>query len=280
MRCRPGTRVAGGRHDNLGRCPTAQPCLTLLESRARPSDRRTLAAAYETLPDEAFTGAAAAPHGPAGHGTRRAAALHAHGPWAPPGLRQPWPEDEYLRDGGDEGLPTGVGRQRRSARAWRWKTPWPTTIRSTAAPLVEPSNEVYLYSPRFGAVRQVVGLVANEERQQRRRRPHARASSTRPTTLQLVANAKQNIQPGDEIGARPPVALRTQAGQGRDVDRHRAARLPRHLQGLREPGDHPPGHVRGGRDAAPRPRRRRPPSPGRTPRPCRSSSTARAPWPK
>ena len=36
--------------------------------------------------------------------------------------------------------------------------------------VVEPSNEVCLYSPRFGAVRQVVSLVADEERQQARRR--------------------------------------------------------------------------------------------------------------
>ena len=30
------------------------------------------------------------------------------GPWAPPGIRQPWPADEYLRDGGDEGVPAMV----------------------------------------------------------------------------------------------------------------------------------------------------------------------------
>ena len=29
---------------------------------------------------------------------------------------------------------------------------------------VQPSNEVFLYAPRFAAVRQVVGLVSNEER--------------------------------------------------------------------------------------------------------------------
>ena len=81
--------------------------------------------------------------------------------------------------------------------------------------VVEPSNEVFIYSPRFGAVRQVVGLVANEERQKaggvyiRTQARHA------PTTLQFVGNAKQNIQPNDQIGARPPLAMRTK--QGRDV---------------------------------------------------------------
>ena len=34
-------------------------------------------------------------------------------------------------------------------------------------------------------------------------------------TLQVVADAKQNVQAGDEIGARPPVALRSK--QGKDV---------------------------------------------------------------
>ena len=35
-----------------------------------------------------------------------------------------------------------------------------------------------------------------------------------PTTLQIPAGAKQNIQAGDEIAARPPVAMRTKQGDG------------------------------------------------------------------
>jgi uncharacterized repeat protein (TIGR01451 family) len=80
--------------------------------------------------------------------------------------------------------------------------------------IVEPSNEVYLYSPRFGAVRQVVGLVANEERE-RAGGVHVPTRLQTPTTLQFVGNAKQNIQTNDQIGARPPLAMRTK--QGRDI---------------------------------------------------------------
>ena len=77
-------------------------------------------------------------------------------------FEQPWPEDEYLRDGGDRRMPTGVGRE--------WQV-YGLEMEDTVAHydtvdgrrIVEPSNEVYIYSPRFGAVRQVVGLVANEQ---------------------------------------------------------------------------------------------------------------------
>ncbi len=80
--------------------------------------------------------------------------------------------------------------------------------------VVEPSNEVFIYSPRFGAVRQVVGLVSNEERQ-RAGGVHVPAKLDAPSTSQYVGNAKQNIQANDQIGARPPLAMRTK--QGRDV---------------------------------------------------------------
>ena len=128
-----------------------------------------------------------------------------HGDWAPPGLRQPWPDDEFIRDGGDEGRPTGIGKQ------WEVKgldmedavAHYDTLDGRT---VVEPSNEVYIYSPRFGAVRQVVGLMANEERQ-RAGGVHLPTKIDAPTTLQLVTNAKQNVQADDKISARPPVAL-------------------------------------------------------------------------
>ncbi len=137
----------------------------------------------------------------------------ANEPWAPPGIARPWPKDEYLRDGGDEGAPVGVGKQ--------WEVlglgmedavaHYDTVDGRT---VVEPSNKVYIYAPRFGAVRQVVGLVANEERQ-RVGGVYTPEKLSTPTTLQLVKNAKQNVQPGDEISARPPVSLRRK--QGKDV---------------------------------------------------------------
>ena len=135
------------------------------------------------------------------------------GPWSPPGIRQPWPDDEYLRDGGDEGLPTGVDRQR-GVMGLGMEDAVAHFETLDGRTVVEPSNEVFIYSPRFGAVRQVVGLVANEERQ-RVGSVDVPEMIDAPTTLQLVADAKQNIQPKGEISARPPVAMRSR--QKRDV---------------------------------------------------------------
>jgi uncharacterized repeat protein (TIGR01451 family) len=127
------------------------------------------------------------------------------GPWSPPGIRQPWPEDEYLRDGGDEGLPTGVDKHGAVLGLGMEDTVahFETLDGRT---VVQPSNEVHIYCPRFGAVRQVVGLVANEERQ-RAGGVYTPEKVDAPTTLQLVGNAKQNVQPEGEISARPPVAM-------------------------------------------------------------------------
>lgn len=155
----------------------------------------------------------AAPLGPPGMKQGVPLPYSAQGDWAPQGLRQPWPDDEFIRDGGDEGRPTGVGKQ--------WEVMGLGMEDAVAhydtldgRTVVEPSNKVYIYSPRFGAVRQVVGLMANEERQ-RLGGVHQPTKLDAPTTLQLVGNAKQNVQAGDEISARPPVALRTK--QGKDV---------------------------------------------------------------
>lgn len=162
------------------------------------------------MPAQAYAGAsdmamAACPMGPPGMEQGVPLPYAAQGDWAPPGLRQPWPEDEFIRDGGDEGRPTGVGKQ--------WEVMGLGMEDAVAhydtldgRTVVEPSNEVFLYAPRFGAVRQVVGLMANEERQ-RVGGVHLPTKADAPTTLQLVGNAKQNVQAGDEISARPPVAL-------------------------------------------------------------------------
>jgi uncharacterized repeat protein (TIGR01451 family) len=172
----------------------------------------------DSLPSEAYTGPAAAaascpPMGPPGMEQGVPLPYTPTGPWSPPGIRQPWPEDEYIRDGGDEGRPAGVvhdkqvvGLEMEDAVA-HYDTLDGRTV-------VEPSNEVYLYAPRFGAVRQVVGLVSNEERQKAAGVELPQKLGV-PTTVQKLAGAKQNVQPSGEIAARPPVALRSK--QARDV---------------------------------------------------------------
>jgi uncharacterized repeat protein (TIGR01451 family) len=168
------------------------------------------AEAYSGVPAEAM---APCPMGPPGMEQGVPLAYEPRGPWSPPGLRQPWPADEYLRDGGDEGLPTGV-QQTSGVMGLEMEDTIAHYDTLDGRTLVEPSNAVHLYAPRFGAVRQVVGLVSNVERQKVSgvELPEKLDS---PTTLQIVRSAKQNIQPGGEISARPPVALRSK--QGRDV---------------------------------------------------------------
>jgi uncharacterized repeat protein (TIGR01451 family) len=80
------------------------------------------------------------------------------GPWAPQGLELPWPEDEYLRDGGDRRLPAHVqpdwfvnGLEPEDAIA-HYDTLDGRTV-------VEPSNPVHLYAPRFAAVRLVTSVI-------------------------------------------------------------------------------------------------------------------------
>jgi uncharacterized repeat protein (TIGR01451 family) len=79
--------------------------------------------------------------------------------------------------------------------------------------VVEPSNKVYLYAPRFGSVRQVVSLQASEERQ-KLGGVYLPEKINAPTTLQIVSDAKQNVQAGNQISSRPAVAMRTKQGDG------------------------------------------------------------------
>jgi uncharacterized repeat protein (TIGR01451 family) len=173
----------------------------------------------EMLPAEAYTGAAAqwhkyptcpndCPDGPAACPTGCPAA----GPWSPPGIRQPWPQDEYLCDGGDQGKPVGINAKK-EILGLKMEDTVAHFDTLDGRTVVEPSNEVCLYSPRFGAVRQVVSLRADEERQQLGG-VHNPQKLDIPTTLQVPAGAKQNLQAGDQIAARPPVAMRSKQGDG------------------------------------------------------------------
>ena len=154
---------------------------------------------------------AGAPMGPPGMEQGVPMPYSPQGPWAPPGIHQPWPADEYVRDGGDEGRPAGVSKQHEVLGLGMEDTVahYQTLDGRT---LVEPSNEVQIYSPRFGAVRQVVGLMANEERQ-RAGGVHEPLQPDAPTSLQLVNNTKQNVQLDDQISARPAAAMRTKQGE-------------------------------------------------------------------
>lgn len=82
-------------------------------------------------------------------------------PWAPPGIKGPWPQDEYLHDGGDAEEPVAVSPE------WRVQG---LNVEDTVAhydtmdgrTLVESSNCAYIYAPRFSSVRGVTNVVSSE----------------------------------------------------------------------------------------------------------------------
>lgn len=198
-------------------------CTLILCSCRSPQSAGPLAEPNGSLPPEAFTGAPpwqAQPPGavasavqPGGWASGLVVPPNPVGPWAPPGIRRPWPQDEYLRDGADQGLPVAV------APDWeiRGLEPEDTIAHYDTLDgrtLVEPSNRVHIYSPRFGAVRQVVSMVQNEQRNQS-------AGVYTPTKLTLydesqgAASSKQQLQADRQIGSKLASTYRTRLG--RDV---------------------------------------------------------------
>lgn len=147
------------------------------------------------------------PAGPPGMEAGVPLAYTAGGPWTPPGIIPPWPCDEYLRDGGNVGPPVRVGRNgellglEMEDTVARYNTLDGRTV-------VEPSNQVSLYSPRFNAVRQVVDV----EIDQQRNRAAGVAKPVRPLgprTSEPAGLNTQNLQAVRDIGTNPALQLRT-----------------------------------------------------------------------
>lgn len=82
--------------------------------------------------------------------------------WSPPGIARPWPEIEYLRDGGDRYSPVSVDPN------WNvsgLETEDTIAHYDTADGLVhvEPSNRVHIYAPRFASVRSVTSAALDDQ---------------------------------------------------------------------------------------------------------------------
>lgn len=134
------------------------------------------------------------------------------GPWSPPGIGQPWPKTEYLRDGGTGDHGVAVDNQGRVAGLGAEDTVahYNTLDGRT---VTQPSNEVHIYSPRFAAVRQVVGPAAAGELQRLDGFGEKQRLDS-PTSFQIAAKAKQNIQPDDRISTRPAATAYSKQGNG------------------------------------------------------------------
>ena len=145
------------------------------------------------------------------HGSRRSRALHGYRSLDTAGNRAALAGDEYLRDGGNAGPPVRVGPKgellglEMEDTVARYST-------LDGRTLVEPSNKVNLYSPRFHAVRQVVDVEIDQQRN--------RATGVAEPVKPLVPRASepvrlntQNLQAVREIGTNPAVQLRSRQSQ-------------------------------------------------------------------
>jgi uncharacterized repeat protein (TIGR01451 family) len=184
------------------------------EENAMPTYARAGGAAYASLPPSAYSGPATgpgeAPSPQPGMEQGPPLPIAAYLPWTPPGIRPPWPEDEWLRDGGDCGVPVGVSDGAAGLQMENTLAVYNTIDGRT---LVTPSNDVYIYSPRFAAVRQVVGLVLNEQRD-RSSDVQLNTSAAAPTVVQKLGRTKQQVQLEDRVSARPAHAFRMKQGDG------------------------------------------------------------------
>ena len=134
------------------------------------------------------------------------------GPWQPPGIAGPWPPDEYVCDGGNAGPPIRVGRQYdvHGLSAEDAVAHFDTLDGQT---IVEPSNRVCIYSPRFGAVRQVVGVQIDQQRD-RAADVHLPSRLAAPTITQQLGLSGQKVQPLAGLGTHPAEALQMRQGDG------------------------------------------------------------------
>lgn len=128
------------------------------------------------------------------------------GGWRPPGIVCPWPEDEYLCDGGDA-LPAARVRPDWNVDGLELEDTVVHYDTSRGETYIEPSNRVCLYAPRFAAVRKVYGIVEHNA-------PEYVAGVERPVPplgmqdTQIATTTVQPQQPVLELGTTAPSAFR------------------------------------------------------------------------
>ncbi len=128
------------------------------------------------------------------------------GGWRPPGMRCPWPEDEYLCDGDDRLPPVQVQKDWSVAGLELEDTVVHFDTLGGQTEVV-PSNRVCVYAPRFAAVRKIYGVVQHDQHEQA-------AGVDHPVPLGGLADAQrvtttvQPLQPRLNRGTRTPRGFR------------------------------------------------------------------------
>lgn len=126
-------------------------------------------------------------------------------PWAPPGIALPWPRDEYLHDGGEK-RPVTVNRngQVNGLESEDTVVHYDTLDGRT---LVEPSNRVDIYVPRFAAVCHVEEAVQSQQRDKISEMELPVAVEQSGERL-VVTSAVQPVQPLGDVGIKQPTLAR------------------------------------------------------------------------
>lgn len=163
------------------------------------------AAAYTGAPPTGYEYGAQTPAGPP-------LPYQVHGEWSPPSIATPWPPEEYLCDGGDKGSPVAVSPN--------WEV-YGLGMEDTVAhydaldgrTLVEPSNKVCIYAPRFGAVRVVSRIAANDKIDQAGgvERPQRLVKAER---VAVPTSSLQRYQARGDVGTKIASGYRTRQGDG------------------------------------------------------------------
>jgi uncharacterized repeat protein (TIGR01451 family) len=138
-------------------------------------------------------------------------------PWKPPGIACPWPEDEWIHDGGDREVHVNLTEE----PAVRGLDLEDTVVHADTAhgcKLIEPSNRVHLYAPRFLAVRKVTSVVLNQQNEKAGGTELPVAVVQQEEKL-LADAATQPVQPIADVGVKQLSISRLQEPAGRVVKR-------------------------------------------------------------
>jgi uncharacterized repeat protein (TIGR01451 family) len=176
-------------------------------SGACPSPGTLPEEAYRGYPGDGYTQAGYVPQfmRPDGEPDCTPAPCATFGPWKPSGIAGPWPKDEYICDGGERG--TGV-RVRANSQVDGLQAEDAFVHYETidGRTLVQPSNRVCIYAPRFGVVRKVdLSCEENELESLHKVNQPVRASLANED--ESARASAQPVGPIDEVGLKPVLAL-------------------------------------------------------------------------
>ena len=138
-------------------------------------------------------------------------------PWKPPGIACPWPEDEWIHDGGDRNVHVNLTAE----PAVRGLDLEDTVVHADTphgCKLIEPSNRVHLYAPRFLAVRKVTAVVQSQQNE-KAGGTELPVAVVQQEEKQLADAATQPLQPIAGVGINQLSISRLEEPAGRVVKR-------------------------------------------------------------